>query len=153
MKSRFLTSILIVIIAIGAMAQIPTTIPLKSGDLDRFIETYQPLTLELDELGEDFEGVDDYSLMQAMLANEKVMGVFKKYGWDEQWLGKWMTITVSYGLVKMDEQLAELPADQRAQYEQYIMASAAPLKEMVSDEDVKSVKVRVKELDKLFENQ
>ena len=151
---RFTTFLLIAFLSVPVItfAQYPATTPLETGDLDKFIKTYKPLTADLDALGEDFDEIEDYNAIQALAANEQVKAVLRKHGWDENWMGKWVTISVSYSFIKMEEEMANLPADQRAYVEQYMSSSMTPLKEMVTESDVKKVRERLKELDELFSN-
>lgn len=144
---------LFLLAAFAVNAQMPETTPLEKGDVEKFIKTYKPLSADLEALGSRFDNIQDYNMIQALSANKEVNDVLKKHGWDEQWLGKFMTISMSYMMVKMDEQLSEMSADEREQFEQYMGASFGPIKEMITEPDVQMVKERVTELDALFDNQ
>lgn len=134
------------------MAQEVMTVPLEDGDLDRFIKTYKPLTADLEDLGQKFDETKDYSMMQTLAANSEVKAVFDKHGWNDQWMGKWMTISIAYGIAKLDEELTKMPEDQRIKYEQYMAASSTQLRAMVTDKDVELVKERISELDQILDN-
>ncbi|WP_421762958.1 hypothetical protein [Ekhidna sp.] len=132
-------------------SQMPTTTPLKDGDVDKFIKTYEPLVADLEALGESFDNIEDYNMIQAFAANEKIKSVFEKHGWDEGWTGKWITISIAYGLVKMEQEIAKMPAEQRAQVQQYMATSSTQMKTMVTDDDVEKVKSKMDELNKIFD--
>jgi hypothetical protein len=78
--------------------------------------------------------------------------VFAKYGWDGAWWGKFMTIVVAYSVAKMDQQLAEMPEEERKQAEQYIRGSMNSMRQMITEEDIEKVSARMDDLDVLFEN-
>lgn len=150
-KSLFLFT-LTLSVSFLSFSQMPVTIPLEEGDIEKFIETYEPLVADLDALGESFDDIEDYNMMQAFSANTKVKSIFDKHGWDEDWTGKWITISMAYGLVKMEEEVAKMPADQRAQVQQYMAATSGQMKSMVTDEDIEKVKKKMKDLNEIFDN-
>ncbi|WP_420318193.1 hypothetical protein [Ekhidna sp.] len=137
--------------SILSFSQMPTTTPLKEGDVDKFIKTYEPLVADLDALGESFDNVGDYNMIQTLAANEKIKSVFAKHGWDGDWTGKWITISIAYGLVKMEEEMAKMPAEQRAQVQQYMAASSEQMKAMITEDDLQKVKSKMEELNKIFD--
>lgn len=153
MKKAILSIFLISITLTISFAQQPESIPLSDGDIERFIKTYKPLMEDFENAGQKFDGIKDPSSLDALRANKEMNDILKKHGWDEQWIGKTLTITASYGILKIEEQLKELPEDQRKQYEQFLSASTDPLKEMTTDEDIKRVSKHVADLDELFDNE
>ncbi len=56
---------------------------LKSADIQRFIETMPKMISELKKLGKSYENIQDPNAAQAMMANEKVQAILKKYDWDQ----------------------------------------------------------------------
>lgn len=121
---------------------------LTKADVSRFIDTYEPMAKELEELGDDWEGVN-MNTMNAFSANAQVMGILEKYGWDEGLITKWSMIAMGYSLVKMDEQLAALPEAQREQYKTALAAQQMSF--TITDEDKDLIKARMSDLDRLFD--
>lgn len=123
---------------------------INKDDVDRFIKTYEPMAAEFEALGEEYEDVD-MSAMGVMVANEKVKSILEKYGWGEEMSSKWMTITVAYSLVKVDEQLAAMTPQERKQMESVVGQNLFGSVE-ISEEDKQIVKARMSELDEIFDN-
>lgn len=138
------------VISLIGSAQMPQTTPLEDGDVSKFIKTYRPLKSDLEELGEGFNEAKDYGAMQALAANEKVRDVFKKHGWDDQWMGKFMSLSIAYTLIKMEKEIAALSEEDRKQSEQYMTAYSAQMKNMITDGDLEKVKKKFEELDPIF---
>lgn len=142
---------LTVSVAHAQVPNMPEAIPLEAGDIDKFIKTYAPVTKEIEELGKDLTTMRDPTILESLSANEQVQQILNKYGWDEQWMGKWISLSMSYGIVKMEQEVANLPADQREQYEQILASSTSQMRAMVTEQDIKLVEKRMKELDQVFE--
>ncbi len=139
------------LISYAQYEQMPKTIPLSSGDIDKFIRTYNPLKNDLEALEDEFEETRDFTQWQAIAANEKVKNVFQKHGWDsEKWLGKFMTMTYAYGMLKMEKEMAALSDEERKQMEQFQGGYLSQMKSMIQDSDLEQVKERYDELDKIF---
>ena len=148
-KSLFLIALTFLTGSIS-YAQMPQATPLEDKDVTRFIKTFMPMKAELEELGEEFDEAKDYNAMQALAANEEVQSIFKKYGWDDQWLGKFMSLAVAYSFVKMEKEIAALSEEERKQQEQYMDMYAAQMKSMVKESDIEKVRKRFDELDPIF---
>lgn len=123
---------------------------LKSGDVDKFINTLKPMSKELEAIG---ISVDSNSTPEAMMANAKVMAVLNKYGWDASMWVKWSSIAMCYGKLKMDEQMAALPAEQREQMKQMMKMAGQQMDEMINPEDLKLVKAKMSQLDAVMQEE
>ncbi len=150
MKKYHLFTLFLMSWCLCTYAQMPPTLPLSDGDVDKFIKTYYPLKQDLESLGEEFEEAKDYEGMQAIMANEKVKSVLRKHGWDGQWMGKLMTITYAYGMVKMEKEMAALSDEERKEMEQFQGPYLSQIKSMIQDSDLEQVQKRFDELDKIF---
>lgn len=138
-----------------AQMQMPETAPLDNGDVKKFLRTYEPITEELEELGKKYDEVDmdNYASMKAMAADKEVQSVLTKYGWDEKWMGKLMTITLAYGYVRMQEEMKNMSAEEKKQFDQYMGAYYTQVQESFTDSDLAQVKNNLAELGKLFDDQ
>lgn len=129
-------------------AQTPPAV-LSGSDIDKFIKTLKPMSEELDALGVELDGVENLS--EQLSANAKVMAVLNKYGWDSKMWMKWSSIAMCYAKIKMDEELAALPAEQRAQMKEMMKLAGQSIDSMVNPEDLKLVKAKVSQLDAVMQ--
>ena len=150
MKKSPIIVVLALFACLISTAQIPQATPLKDGDVAKFIRTYEPLKSDLEGLGEEFDEAKDFGAMQALAANEKVKSIFQKHGWDDQWIGKFMSISIAYSLIKIEKEVAALPEEERKQQEQYMAAYSVQMKSMITDADIEKVKKKFDELDPIF---
>jgi len=128
-------------------AQNPVSV-LAAGDVDKFIKTATPMQNEWIALGYDNSEESGQRLMQAMQTDAKVIGIIKKYGWDVSTISvKWMAISLCYAKLKMDEQMAMMPAEQQQMMKQMMKDSGQDLDAMINAEDLKLVKAKAAELD------
>jgi hypothetical protein len=140
----FLLTLVLVAFASTAMAQSPVPV-LTSADIDKFVKTVGPMSKEFDALGPT-ESDEEF---EQMLKTSQGMAIVKKYGWDVNTFSiKWIVISMAYAEIKIDEQLAMLPADQREMAKQ--MMQQATNMYAVSDADRKLIKNRYADLDKAF---
>lgn len=146
--SKLFLLALFVLQGVIGFAQMPQAV-LTSGDLDKFINTLRPMSEELDALG--VEVGSEANTAEAMMANAKVMAILKKYGWDSTMWVKWSSIAMCYSKLKMDEQLAALPAEQRAQMKEMMKMAGQSLDTMVNAEDLKLVKAKMSQLDAVMQ--
>ena len=99
---------------------------LSKGDVVKFIETFPEIASKLETLGKSFEAVQSPEQAEAMLANNEVQSIMQQHGWTpEEFFTKASTISMGFGLVKMQEELAKMPPDQRQMMEQ-IMQQQMP---------------------------
>ena len=129
-------------------AQTPPAV-LNAGDVDKFITTLRPMSKELEAIGVSVES--DATTGEQLMANAKVMAILKKYGWDNSMWMKWSSIAMCYGKLKMDEQLAALPAEQRAQMKEMMKMAGQSIDELVNANDLKLVKAKMSQLDAVME--
>ncbi len=125
-------------------------VKITAKDVDRFIETYEPLVREFEDLDEGYDGMEDPNAWQVFMANEKIKSILEKYGWNEEFGIKWVAIASAYGFVKMDEEIANLPEDQQEQFRKMMGTQVLPYS--VSDEVKKLITSRMDEFDELFDN-
>jgi hypothetical protein len=131
-----------------AKAQVPQAM-LNAADVDKFIKTIRPMSDEFEALGIAIDG--DNGVSDQIMANAKVMAILKKYGWDNTMWMKWSAIAMCYGKLKMDEQMAALPAEQRAQMKEMMKMAGQSLDTMVNPEDLKVVKAKMSQLDAVMQ--
>lgn len=150
---KFVMTTLLMAVCVSVVAQNPVSV-LSDGDVDKFIKTVKPMTSELEALGFDTSGEGSEELMEAMQTNAQVMGVIKKHGWDPNTISvKWMSITMCYAKLKLDEQMAMLPSEQREQMKEMMKQTGQNLDDMVNAEDLKKVKAKASQLDALMQEQ
>jgi hypothetical protein len=150
MKHAKIYFLLLVLIQCTAVfAQAPASV-LSTSDVDKFISTLRPMSKELDAVGISVD--PNTSTAEALMANGKVMTILKKYGWDETMWIKWSSIAMCYSKVKMDEQLAALPAEQRAQMKEMMKMAGQSLDTMLNPEDLKLVKAKLGQLDAVMQD-
>ncbi len=131
-------------------AQNPVAV-LAAGDVDKYIKTIKPMTEELDALGFDTSGEGTDQLMEAIQTNAQVIALIKKYGWEPNTISvKWMSIGLCYAKLKMDEQLAMMPAEQQQMMKQMMKDSGQDFEAMINAEDLKLVKSKATQLDALM---
>lgn len=108
---------------------------------------------EFRELGEDFGDMKNPSAVQAAMASEKVKAVLSKYQWDQsEYMRKFTAIAAGYALLRMEEQLAQLPEQQRAMVKAMMEGQMAQYVS-VHPSDVALVRKQVDALTALFESQ
>ncbi|GAB5560462.1 MAG: hypothetical protein SynsKO_21090 [Synoicihabitans sp.] len=126
---------------------------LKAGDIERFIDTMPKMVKELQKLGASYENIQDPSAAQAMMANEKVQAILKKYKWDQhEYTRKLTAIAGGYAMVRMEAELANLPEQQRAMMKSMMGAQMAQMF-VVHESDIALVRKHVDALTKFFDEQ
>lgn len=150
MKSlRLVLGLVLVSFVISGFGQNPVPM-LASGDVDKFIKTLEPMNKELEALGYDTSGEND-DLMNAMQVDPKVIAIIKKYGWEPATVSlKWMSIGMCYAKLKMDEQMAMVPAEQREMMKQMMNETGQNYDILVNPQDLAMVKAKVTQLDQLM---
>lgn len=134
----------------GLWAQEVSSI-LSDGDIDKFIKTYQPLAKELEALGDDWEKVQNPTTAEAMEASSEMNAVFKKYGWDEDYLQKFSTIISGTAYVGVLQQMDEMDDTQKQMMQGYMTQMKSLYGTNISEEDVKKIKPRYKEIMEVIE--
>lgn len=126
---------------------------LKAGDIQRFIETMPKMIKELKQMGAKYENIQDPNAAQAMMANEKVQSILKKYNWDQnEYTRKLTAIAGGYAMVRMEAELANLPEQQRAMMKSMMGAQMAQMF-AVHESDLALVKKHAAALTKFFDEQ
>jgi hypothetical protein len=121
---------------------------LVEGDIDRFIETMPKLRTEFEKLGLEHEADPNVWVTHA-----KAQEILSSYGWDYMTFGpKWAAIVAGYSYTKMSAELEQMPADQKAQAEQYMGTMLAQYKMSVHENDIALIKSKMASLDALFES-
>lgn len=82
---------------------------LNNDDIKHFIETFKPMTVELDALGHDFkdekETEDENPMaafanmratMKEIMSEKEVLAILKKYDWDENFLDTYIAVNMGY---------------------------------------------------------
>ncbi|MEO9873036.1 hypothetical protein [Ekhidna sp.] len=150
MKKILLITICAFVASLSSFAQMPQTSPLESGDVEKFIKTYDPLKKDMEALGEDFENAKDYNTMMALAANEKVQSIFKKHGWSDQYIGKLMTISMGYAIINSEKEIAKMSEEDRKESKQYMQAYMTQMKTMVTEDDLEQIKKNYDQLNIIF---
>jgi len=150
MKSlRLVLGLVLVFQLTVAIGQNPVSV-LVAGDVDKFIKSAEPMNREFEALGYDTSGESD-ALMTAMQSDAKVIAIIKKYGWEPGTISiKWMSIGMCYAKLKMDEQMAMLPAEQREMMKQMMKETGQNYDVLVNPQDLAMVKAKVSQLDMLM---
>jgi flagellar biosynthesis/type III secretory pathway protein FliH len=124
---------------------------LKEGDIERFIETFPKMVAELEELDEEYENISDPSMAQTLMAHAEFRKVLEEYEWDEEsYLHKLTAITSGYALVRIEAELAEVPAEQRAMM-QAMLGSQLQSQFSVHPDDLALVREHWEKLERFFE--
>ncbi len=137
---------------------------LVSGDVDKFLETFQPMTEdfevikdklnengELDETQAAYNETGDMSELRALYNEPEVKAVFAKYGWDEQYYGKMQTIVTGLGVVYLEKEM-EKRADELTAEEKAMMQRMYDNQEKkVDDASLSMIEAKADELMVLFE--
>ena len=154
LRSGFLLlTILVCLPFVSAEEATTPAAQLKSGDIERFMETFPKMVGDLKKMGSDFGEIESPSMVMAMMANEKVQDVLTRYGWDkEDYVRKLTAIVGGYASVKMDAELAALPEEQRAMVKS-MMSSQMPQLLSVHPSDVSLVQQHKAALDTFFKSQ
>ena len=126
---------------------------LKAGDVERFVDSFPKMVSDLKKMGAEFGDIENPSMVQAMVANEKVQEVLERYGWNQDdYVRKLTAIVGGYAAVRMDEELAALPEEQRAMVKS-MMGAQMPQLLAVHPSDVALVKRHKAALETFFESQ
>ncbi|MEM9896408.1 MAG: hypothetical protein AAF789_08560 [Bacteroidota bacterium] len=146
----FLLTLFLGVFAFGALAQFEMrATPLKEGDVEKFVSSFPSIQKELAKLDKKYKDVSDMSILQGMQANAEVSGIFQRYGWGDDWLGKTVSILFSYSVVKVEEEIEKLPDAQKAQMAPYMRNSTRSMRDMVTEKDIELVRNNMAELDKV----
>ncbi len=125
-------------------------VKINKNDLSRFIKTFKPMTEELEALGANYKAMTQMNALDALKANNELLNLLEKYGWDENSLMKWAKIGTGYSYVKMEEQMEQIPEAQRAQFEAAMQMQGVNFN--ITDQEKDLIKGRISELEELFEN-
>ena len=130
---------------------------LKSGDIDRFINTYDPMVAEFELLSDELEDEEDSENMtydavlrgfESGLDNYEAVVILEKYGWEKSTYGeKMMAIAIGASYLMVLDQIDNMPQEQgKAMAEIY----TKQYKMLVHDDDLKLLKPRITELEAFF---
>lgn len=151
-----LYSLLLAIFSVSALQAEESEEPkplLESGDIAKLIETYPKIARDFEALGhslaarqnldlEDLKDLESYAAVQQLL---------KKHGWNaETFFPKFMAIVSGYTGLHIEEQLRQLPAQQRAMAESMMRAQMPEFD--VHPQDLQLIKKNLGKLNTFFEN-
>ncbi|MBT5900491.1 MAG: hypothetical protein HOH58_00090 [Opitutaceae bacterium] len=126
---------------------------LKAGDIQRFIQTMPQVIKDLKQMGESYENIQDPSAIHALMTSEKAQAILRKYSWEqEEFTRKLTAIVAGYALLRMETELANLPAEQRAMVKSMMTGQMAHMFS-VHESDLALVKKHAAALDKFFDEQ
>ena len=126
---------------------------LKSGDIQRFIQTMPQVMKDLKQMGASYENIQDPTAIQALMTSKKAQAVLQKYNWEQgEFTRKLTAIVAGYALVRMETELANLPADQRAMVKSMMSGQMGHMFS-VHDSDLALVKKHAAALKKFFDAQ
>lgn len=134
------------------LAEMPETIALESGDVDKLLRTWEPMKKDFEALGDVFEQESqDYSKIKEIYAKPEVKRIFNKHGWNgEEWLGKFTTIWSAYGILTMEKEMMKMSEEEKKQLAQFQGNYMDQLKSRIRDSDLAEVKKRYNEIEKAF---
>ena len=130
---------------------------LNSADIDRFINTYEPMAAEFELLADQFDDEEDSESMtydsvlrgfESGLDNDEAVAILEKYGWEKSTYGKKiMAIAMGTTYLMVLNRIDDLPEEQgKAMAEIYIKQ----YKSLVHEDDLKLLKPRITELEAIF---
>ena len=130
---------------------------LKSGDIDRFINTYEPMFSEFELLSDEIEDEEDFDNMtydsvlrsfESGLDNNEAVAILEKYGWEKSTYGKkLMAIAMGTTYLIVLNHIDEMPEEQgKAMAEIY----TKQYKNLIHEDDMKLLKPRITELEAIF---
>ena len=126
---------------------------LKAGDVKHVVDTMPKMVADLKKLGAEYENVSDPTAIQSVLANEKAQEILARYGWSQNdYLVKITAIASAYGAVRLQDELAQFPEEQRAMMESMVGMQMGQLIQAHPD-DIKLVRKHKAALDKFFDSQ
>jgi len=134
-----------------AQTQTPPKAILSIADIDRFINTMDPIQTDLEKLGLEYNA-EDKAVMEALKTNAEVQAVFNKHGWSNDFYPKIQAIAVSYAFLKAKVEMDKLPADQQQMMGPVIASLKEQYKSLVHDDDIATVQKKFQQLDQYFEN-
>ena len=163
MKTKALNTLLILLVAgfilsnQSLKAQNELKPVLKSADIDRFINTYEPMAAEFELLADQFDDEEDSEDMtydavlrgfESGLDNDEAVAILEKYGWEKSTYGKKiMAIAMGTTYLMVLNRIDDLPEEQgEAMAEIYIKQ----YKSLVHEDDMKLLKPRLTELEAIF---
>ena len=163
MKTKALRTLLILLVAgfvfsnQSVKAQNELKPVLKPGDIDRFINTYEPMFSEFELLADEIEDEEDSENMtydavlrsfESGLDNNEAVVILEKYGWEKSTYGKKiMAIAMGTGYLIVLKHIDDMPEEQgKAMAEIY----TKQYKNLVHEDDLKLLKPRITELEEIF---
>ena len=163
MKTKALNT-LIILLAAGfifsnqqLIAQNELKPVLKSADIERFINTYEPMASEFELLSDEIEDDEDWEDMtydtvlksfESGLDNDEAVAVLEKYGWEKSTYGKKiMAIAMGTSYLMVLNRIDEMPEEQgKAMADIY----EKQYKVLVHEDDLKLLKLRIADLEVIF---
>ena len=162
MKTKALRTLLILLVAgfvfsnQSVKAQNELKPVLKPGDIDRFINTYEPMAAEFELLSDEIEEEDSENMtydavlrsFESGLDNNEAVAILEKYGWEKSTYGKKiMAIAMGTSYLIVLNHIDEMPEEQgKAMAEIY----TKQYKNLVHEDDMKLLKPRITELEAIF---
>lgn len=136
---------------------VPATAPegplLQAGDIDRIINNLPKIIQEFERLGAKWGDMQNPTQAQALQANEEVQALLKRYdlGGDGEFLAKVSAMAAAFGQAKMEQELANLPAEQRQMMQQMMQGQGLGGLQLAHPADVAKVKADLARVEKFFE--
>ena len=125
-----------------AQAQESPKAVLSLDDIDLFVKTSVQMTKELDELGIEPDGDSN-----TWSTNEKAKAILIKYGWDYQSFGyKFAAISWGFSYLTMINNIDKKTEAKKATAEQMRKTYTEQYKDLVHDDDLKLIKLKMKDL-------
>jgi len=163
MKTKALRTLLILLVAgfillnQSVKAQNELKPVLNSADIDRFINTYEPMAAEFELLSDQFDEEEDSESMtyasvlsgfESGLDNDEAVAILEKYGWEKSTYGKKiMAIAMGTSYLMVLNRIDDMPEEQgKAMADIYIKQ----YKILVHEDDLKLLKPRITELEEIF---
>jgi hypothetical protein len=144
---NFLFVLALVFTASSLLAQNNQSPLLSQEDVIRFIDSYDGLSEELKMLGEKYKATDDITI-DVEAVNSEAEAIFKKYGWNDNYMGKYSAVFTAFTYVSLETRLEQSPETFRD-----TMISMLPeFKKSTNDSNIEVVRSHFTELNALIGN-
>ena len=130
---------------------------LNSGDIDRFISSYEPMGSEFELLSDQIEEDEDWDDMtydsvlrsfESGLDNDEAVAILNKYGWEKSTYGKKiMAISMGTGYLIVLSRIIDMPEEQG---KNMLEIYTKQYENLVHENDLKLLKLRMTELEAIF---
>ena len=125
---------------------------LSEGDVAKFLKTWDPISKDLESLGQDYSQIQNPTMMRGYLGLDDVSRIFTKHGWGTEYIAK---VSVIVGVTAMgiaEEAMNRMPEEQRASIKAYFDSMSAQLINGATEDDMEQVKAHMVDLKVVFEN-